>query len=131
MRIPIRLRLTVVFTIAMAILLVALGAFVYLRVSSDLLASVDLSDKARDVPPRLSGGERQRVAVARAFANDPAVILADEPPGSLDDDATRAVLGLLRAHAARGGTVLAVTHDPRFIAAADRVVSLAPRAITS
>jgi ABC-type lipoprotein export system ATPase subunit len=92
--------------------------------AEELLAAVGLAAQAGDVPPRLSGGERQRIAVARAFANNPTVILADEPTGSLDDVATAQVVALLHAHAAEGGTVLAVTHDARLLAQADRVVTL-------
>lgn len=89
-----------------------------------LLDHVGLAAKASDVPPRLSGGERQRVAIARAFANDPPVLLADEPTGSLDDDGTRVVVAMLRALTDRAGCVLAVSHDPRLVAAADCVYEL-------
>ena len=90
----------------------------------ELLAAVDLAAHEADYPPELSGGERQRVAVARAFANAPPVILADEPTGSLDNATAALVIGLLRAHCTSGGAVLAVSHDPRLTGAADRVLSL-------
>ncbi len=80
--------------------------------AEELLISFGLSDHLRKTPNQLSGGRRQRVAVARALANDPPVILADEPPGSLDSLATAQVFGILRDLVTlRGKTVVAVTHD--------------------
>jgi lipoprotein-releasing system ATP-binding protein len=77
-----------------------------------LLASLGLGDHRRKMPDQLSGGQRQRVAVARALANDPPVILADEPTGSLDTASTAQVFDILRDLVARDGkTVVAVTHD--------------------
>ena len=82
------------------------------RRAEELLASLGLGDHLRKTPDKLSGGQRQRVAVARALANDPAVILADEPTGSLDTAATAQVFGVLRDLVmVRGKTVVAVTHD--------------------
>jgi len=78
----------------------------------ELLASLGLGDHLHKTPDQLSGGQRQRVAVARALANDPPVILADEPTGSLDTHSTRQVFGILRDLVETGGkTVVAVTHD--------------------
>jgi lipoprotein-releasing system ATP-binding protein len=80
--------------------------------AEELLASFGLGDHRHKTPDQLSGGQRQRVAVARALANDPPVILADEPTGSLDTLATSQVFGILRDLVAlRGKTVVAVTHD--------------------
>lgn len=80
--------------------------------AEELLASLGLGDHRQKNPDQLSGGQRQRVAVARALANDPPVILADEPTGSLDSAATSQVFGILRDLVAqRGKTVVAVTHD--------------------
>jgi lipoprotein-releasing system ATP-binding protein len=80
--------------------------------AEELLASLGLGDHRHKTPDQLSGGQRQRVAVARALANDPPVILADEPTGSLDSAATAQVFGILRDLAElRGKTVVAVTHD--------------------
>lgn len=76
-----------------------------------LLAQVGLAAKASSLPQELSGGERQRVAVARALANDPLVLLADEPTGNLDEWATRGVFDLFRDINANGMTVLMATHD--------------------
>ena len=89
-----------------------------------LLAAVHLDGREHVCPPELSGGERQRIAVARALANDPKLLLADEPTGSLDDENAAAIVALLRERCERGGAVLAVSHDPRLTAAATRVLQL-------
>ncbi len=90
-----------------------------------LLRLVGLEGKERKRPTELSGGERQRVAVARALANDPPILLADEPTGSLDSESGRRLLDLfeeLRAH--RRLTVVLVTHDHTVAARADRIVRM-------
>jgi len=92
--------------------------------SEELLDALDLADRANERPPTLSGGERQRVAIARALANKPTVILADEATGSLDDDAAALVIDIFKEWCLRGGTVLAVSHDPRLSSAGDRVVTI-------
>lgn len=93
--------------------------------ATQLLERVGLADRAQHRPTELSGGEQQRVAIARALANDPALLLADEPTGNLDDEAAHTVLELLittsRDH---GRTLLLVTHAPEALAAADRVLTL-------
>ncbi len=90
----------------------------------ELLADLGLAAKANAVPARLSGGEQQRVALARALANQPSVLLADEPTGNLDSSNTRDVLRLLGRVHERGQTIILVTHDARVGSAADRVVTL-------
>jgi cell division transport system ATP-binding protein len=80
-----------------------------------LLTQVGLASKATAFPHELSGGEQQRVAIARALANDPFVLLADEPTGNLDDRATHAIFLLLREINARGTAVLMATHDVAMI----------------
>ncbi|MEV7121550.1 ABC transporter ATP-binding protein [Kitasatospora griseola] len=90
-----------------------------------LLALVGLADHAEQRPSELSGGQQQRVAIARALANDPALIIADEPTGQLDSETGLAVMELLRAVVhSQGVTALVATHDPALMAQADRVISL-------
>ena len=78
---------------------------------SRLLTQVGLAGKATSMPHELSGGEQQRVAIARALANDPLLLLADEPTGNLDERATRGIVQLLREINAQGTAVLMATHD--------------------
>lgn len=90
-----------------------------------LLAQVGLADHADKLPAALSGGEQQRAAVARALANDPALLVADEPTGSLDSRTAGEVVGLFRSLVAEGRTLILVTHDEELARRADRVVRLA------
>jgi ABC-type lipoprotein export system ATPase subunit len=91
----------------------------------ELLDRVGLQDRAARRPDRLSGGEQQRVAVALALANDPPVILADEPTGELDSATSVEILGLLRqANADLGTTVVIVTHDPLVSVHVNRTVAI-------
>ncbi|MFE9105615.1 ABC transporter ATP-binding protein [Actinomadura geliboluensis] len=94
------------------------------RRAAHLLERVGLADRARHLPWELSGGQRQRVAIARALANEPLVLLADEPTGNLDSAATRDVLRLFDGLRAAGQTLVLVTHDERVAATADRLVSM-------
>ncbi len=87
-----------------------------------LLRSVGLEHRADKFPPSLSGGEQQRVAVARALAADPALLLADEPTGNLDADRTLEVMDLLAAANARGTTVVIATHDRSLLQRSSRRV---------
>lgn len=91
-----------------------------------LLADVDLAGREKRPPTKLSGGERQRVAIARALANEPTLMLADEPTGSLDERSVDRILALFaRLRDERSDlTMVVVTHDRRLAAAADRVVQL-------
>jgi ABC-type lipoprotein export system ATPase subunit len=90
----------------------------------ELLARLGLTDVARRLPTTLSGGEQQRLAIARALVNDPALVLADEPTGNLDEESGAQVLDLLRRAADTGRAVVLVTHDRAATALADRVLRL-------
>ena len=93
--------------------------------SGELLDAVGLADRVTHRPAQLSGGQRQRVAVARALVNAPAVVLADEPTGNLDQESGRAVLDLLdRLRRERGVALVVVTHDKSVAGRADREVRI-------
>jgi len=95
------------------------------RHARELLTKVGLADRVKHKPNELSGGERQRVAIARALANDPEIILADEPTGNLDTESGTPVLEMLKKLSVEDGkTVIIVTHDPDAAAIADRIVRL-------
>jgi putative ABC transport system ATP-binding protein len=96
-----------------------------------LLSDVGLSDRGHHYPSQLSGGEQQRVAIARALANDPAVVLADEPTGNLDTSTGRQVIDLLvSVNRARGRTLVLVTHDNDLAALADETIALRDGRVT-
>jgi putative ABC transport system ATP-binding protein len=95
----------------------------------ELLAEVDLSGCENRLPTELSGGERQRVAIARALANEPKILLADEPTGSLDSASTARFLDLLRQLEGRGMTIVMVTHAPDVAAHAHRIVEMSDGAV--
>ena len=90
----------------------------------ELLDLLGLSDKAGELPDVLSGGQRQRLAIARALANEPTLLLADEPTGALDSAGGLEVLELFRRLHAAGQTILLVTHDEHVAEAAERVVRM-------
>jgi putative ABC transport system ATP-binding protein len=91
----------------------------------DLLDLLGLADKAKNAPGVLSGGQRQRLAIARALANQPTLLLADEPTGSLDSAGGAEVLELFKRLHDDGQTIMLVTHDAKVASAADRIVQLA------
>jgi putative ABC transport system ATP-binding protein len=94
------------------------------RRAKELLDQVGLADRSRHLPSELSGGQRQRVAIARALANEPLLVLADEPTGNLDSEATVEVLRVFERLHQAGQTLVIVTHDSRIAATADRLISM-------
>lgn len=94
------------------------------RLATEMLARMGLAGKERRLPGQLSGGEQGRVAVARALVNDPPLLLADEPTGSLDSGTGEQVLTLFRELHRHGQTIVMVTHNPEAAAYADRVVHI-------
>ncbi len=97
----------------------------------DLLDGVGVADQAGKLPATLSGGQQQRVAIARALANDPPVILADEPTGNLDSQTGAAIMRLFARLAADGRTVVVVTHERELSGLIDRGVELADGSVIS
>src|SRR5205823_7322645 len=91
--------------------------------AAEILARVELRHRLMDRPAEMSGGQQQRVAIARAFANDPAIILADEPTGNLDLNTGKLIIELLRQlNRERGVTVISATHDHKMLAVSDRIL---------
>ena len=91
----------------------------------DLLAQVEIADHAYKVPAALSGGQQQRAAIARAMANDPSILMADEPTGSLDSVTAEAVMDIFVNLVRQGHTILLVTHDKDVAKRGTRVITLA------
>jgi putative ABC transport system ATP-binding protein len=98
---------------------------------ADLLARCGIAQRAHARPSQLSGGELARAGLAVALANDPAVVLADEPTGELDEQTAAGILALLRERAAAGAAIVVVTHSPDVAASADREVRLRDGAVAS
>ena len=97
----------------------------------DLLDLLGIGDKAAAVPGVLSGGQRQRLAIARALANEPTLLLADEPTGALDSDGGQEVIELLSRLHTGGQTIVMVTHDAQVAGAAGRIVRMLDGRIVS
>ena len=89
-----------------------------------MLEKVGLSDKLHHFPNQLSGGQQQRVAIARALANDPTILLADEPTGALDQQTGRQVMELFHALNDEGRTIIMITHDIAIARHAGRIVRI-------
>lgn len=93
--------------------------------AEELLEIVEMSDRAGHMPNELSGGQKQRIAIARAMANDPAIILADEPTGALDCKTGRMVMDLFhKLHKEQGKTIVLITHNNELAAETDRIITI-------
>jgi putative ABC transport system ATP-binding protein len=91
--------------------------------AADILKRVELGHRLSNKPMEMSGGQQQRVAIARAFANDPTIILADEPTGNLDLNTGKLIIELLRQlNKERGVTIISATHDHKMLAVSDRII---------
>lgn len=97
--------------------------------SQSLLSEVGLTDRARHFPEELSGGQKQRVAIARALANNPQLIIADEPTGNLDTKTSKIILDLLCELNKKGISLIMVTHEEEIGHLADRIIKLSDGAI--
>ena len=91
----------------------------------DLLVSVGLGERIYHQPAELSGGERQRIAIARAFANDPELVIADEPTGNLDSTTGKKIMEILTDfHKRENKTIIVVTHDPHIAEYSEKIVNI-------
>ncbi len=91
----------------------------------ELLELVEMKDRAKHMPNELSGGQKQRVSIARAMANDPAIILADEPTGALDSSTGRLVMDLFHTlHQEEGKTIVLITHNSELAAETERIITI-------
>ncbi len=96
-----------------------------IRKAKELLTLVGMEERMRHLPEELSGGQKQRVAIARAMANDPAIILADEPTGALDSVTGRMVMDLFhKLHKEEGKTIVLITHSPELAEETQRIVTI-------
>lgn len=93
--------------------------------AKELLALVEMTERAKHMPNELSGGQKQRVSIARAMANDPSIILADEPTGALDSKTGRLVMDLFhKLNKEQGKTIVLITHNPELAAETDRIFTM-------
>ena len=93
--------------------------------AEELMELVGMADRMKHLPEELSGGQKQRVAIARAMANDPAIILADEPTGALDSETGRMVMDIfLKLHKQQGKTIVLITHSPELADETERLITL-------
>ena len=117
-------KLTALENVALPMIYAGVNKKMRIERASQLLQSVGLDERVDHLPSELSGGQRQRVAIARALANNPAIIMADEPTGNLDSKSTIDVMNIFRGLHDEGRTILLVTHEPDIATYASRNVVL-------
>ena len=117
-------KLTALENVALPMIYAGVNKKMRIERATQLLQSVGLGDRMDHLPSELSGGQRQRVAIARALANNPAIIMADEPTGNLDSKSTIDVMNIFRDLHDEGRTILLVTHEPDIATYASRNVVL-------
>ena len=111
--------------VEMPMLYAGVGARKRAERASELLDIVGMKDRMKHLPEELSGGQKQRVAIARAMANDPAIILADEPTGALDSATGRMVMDIFhKLHKEQGKTIVLITHSPELAEETERIITL-------
>jgi len=117
-------KLTALENVALPMIYAGVNKKMRIERATQLLQSVGLGERMDHLPSELSGGQRQRVAIARALANNPAIIMADEPTGNLDSKSTIDVMNIFRGLYDEGRTILLVTHEPDIATYASRNVVL-------
>ena len=111
--------------VEMPMLYAGVGARKRAARAAELLDIVGMKDRMKHLPEELSGGQKQRVAIARAMANDPAIILADEPTGALDSQTGRLVMDIFhKLHKEQGKTIVLITHSPELAEETERIITL-------
>ncbi len=111
--------------VELPMLYAGVGRFARRAKARELLELVEMSDREKHLPEELSGGQKQRVAIARAMANDPAIILADEPTGALDTKTGRLVMDLFhKLNKEKGKTIVLITHSPELASETDRIIRI-------
>lgn len=118
-------RTTALSNVALPMLYTGVSVGTRNRRAKELLELVGMGDRMKHMPNELSGGQKQRVAIARAMANDPAIILADEPTGALDSHTGRLVMDLFHdLHEKQGKTIVLITHNPELAEETERIVTI-------
>ena len=118
-------RTTAVKNVALPMLYAGMGGKQANEKAVELLAQVGMSDRLYHKPNELSGGQKQRVAIARSMANNPHIILADEPTGALDSATGRMIMDLFhRLHKEQGKTIVLITHSPELASECERIITL-------
>ena len=117
--------------IELPMLYAGMGRGERIKRAHELLELVEMTDRAKHLPEELSGGQKQRVAIARAMANDPAIILADEPTGALDSKTGRLVMDLFhKLNKEKGKTIVLITHSNELAKETDRIINIRDGLIT-
>ena len=118
-------RTTALSNVALPMLYSGVSAMARSRRAKALLELVGMGERMKHMPNELSGGQKQRVAIARAMANDPAIILADEPTGALDSNTGRIVMDLFHTlHEKQGKTIILITHNPELAQETQRIITI-------
>ncbi|MDD2533241.1 MAG: ABC transporter ATP-binding protein [Eubacteriales bacterium] len=118
-------RSTAIHNVELPMLYAGVSASERRHKAKELMELVEMSDRAKHQPNELSGGQKQRVAIARAMANNPAILLADEPTGALDSTTGRLVMDIFhRLHQEQGKTIVLITHSPELAAETERIITL-------
>lgn len=125
-------RTTALSNVALPMLYAGLPLRERSRRAKELLELVGMGERMKHLPNELSGGQKQRVAIARAMANDPAIILADEPTGALDSQTGRLVMDLFhRLHREQGKTIVLITHNPELAAETEEIITISDGQVIS
>lgn len=124
-------RTTALKNVELPMLYAGVGKKERTRKATELLELVEMGDRVKHLPEELSGGQKQRVAIARAMANDPAIILADEPTGALDSKTGRKVMDIFhKLNKEQGKTIVLITHSSEIAEETDRIVNIRDGQIT-